>query len=396
MDVITTLHLRGCAVHASIIVSLANADMTMKKILALLIIIAIAAYLLFWPVSIEPVAWQAPTAPALEGPYATNTTLSDSRILGKDEGIGPEDVAIDDEGDLYVGYVDGRIVRFDPDGNNPDLIANTEGRPLGLDFAPSGNLIVADGYKGLLSISAAGAITTLSDSANGLAYGFTDDVDVDSNGIAYFSDASSKFGPAMHARDDIMEHGGHGRLLRYDPATNQAEVLLDGLQFANGIALSQNEDFVLVTETGNYRIVRYWLKGDKAGTHDIFMDNLPGIPDGISANGDGTFWLALFSPRNAMLDSLSDKPLLRKVAFRMPSFLQPQPVHHGFVLGLDEQGQVTHNLQDNSDGAFAPITSAEQHGNTLYLGSLTEPRFAAYPLGDNSAATRSNDGDSNK
>ena len=396
MNVITTLHLRGCAVHASIIVSLANADMTMKKILALLIIIAIAAYLLFWPVSIEPVAWQAPTAPALEGPYATNTTLSDSRILGKDEGIGPEDVAIDDEGYLYVGYVDGRIVRFDPDGKNPDLIANTEGRPLGLDFAPSGNLIVADGYKGLLSISAAGAITTLSDSANGLAYGFTDDVDVDSNGIAYFSDASSKFGPAMHARDDIMEHGGHGRLLRYDPATNQAEVLLDGLQFANGIALSQNEDFVLVTETGNYRIVRYWLKGDKAGTHDIFMDNLPGIPDGISANGDGTFWLALFSPRNAMLDSLSDKPLLRKVAFRMPSFLQPQPVHHGFVLGLDEQGQVTHNLQDNSDGAFAPITSAEQHGNTLYLGSLTEPRFAAYPLGDNSAATRSNHGDSNK
>ena len=272
MDVITTLHLRGCAVHASIIVSLANADMTMKKILALLIIIAIAAYLLFWPVSIEPVAWQAPTAPALEGPYATNTTLSDSRILGKDEGIGPEDVAIDDEGYLYVGYVDGRIVRFDPDGKNPDLIANTEGRPLGLDFAPSGNLIVADGYKGLLSISAAGAITTLSDSANGLAYGFTDDVDVDSSGIAYFSDASSKFGPAMHARDDIMEHGGHGRLLRYDPGTEQAEVLLDGLQFANGIALSQNEDFVLVTETGNYRIVRYWLKGDKAGTHDIFMD----------------------------------------------------------------------------------------------------------------------------
>ena len=370
--------------------------MTMKKILALLIIIAIAAYLLFWPVSIEPVAWQAPTAPALEGPYATNTTLSDSRILGKDEGIGPEDVAIDDEGYLYVGYVDGRIVRFDPDGNNPDLIANTEGRPLGLDFAPSGNLIVADGYKGLLSINAAGAITTLSDSANGLAYGFTDDVDVDSSGIAYFSDASSKFGPAMHARDDIMEHGGHGRLLRYDPGTEQAEVLLDGLQFANGIALSQNEDFVLVTETGNYRIVRYWLKGNKAGTHDIFMDNLPGIPDGISANGDGTFWLALFSPRNAMLDSLSDKPLLRKVAFRMPSFLQPQPVHHGFVLGLDEQGQVTHNLQDNSDGAFAPITSAEQHGNTLYLGSLTEPRFAAYPLGDNSAATRSNNGDSNK
>mgnify|MGYP000277074511 CR=1 FL=1 len=338
------------------------------------------AYLLLWPVGVDPVVWEAPVAPAMTGQFAPNGYLKDAEVLGLDDGIGPEDVAIDDEGYLYVGYVDGRIVRFDPDGNNPDLIANTEGRPLGLDFAPSGNLIVADGYKGLLSISAAGAITTLSDSANGLAYGFTDDVDVDSNGIAYFSDASSKFGPAMHARDDIMEHGGHGRLLRYDPATNQAEVLLDGLQFANGIALSQNEDFVLVTETGNYRIVRYWLKGDKAGTHDIFMDNLPGIPDGISANGDGTFWLALFSPRNAMLDSLSDKPLLRKVAFRLPEFLQPQPAHHAFVLGLNEQGQVTHNLQHNAPEAFAPITSVEQVGNTLYLGSLTASAFAAYVL----------------
>ncbi len=367
----------------------------MKKILALIIIAAIATYLLFWPVSIEPVAWQAPAAPALEGPYATNTVLADSRILGKDEGTGPEDVAINNKGDLYVGYVDGRIVRFDPDGKNPDLIANTQGRPLGLDFDPYGNLIIADGYKGLLSVSPSGAITTLSNTAGGVPYGFTDDVDVDSNGVAYFSDASSKFGPAMHARDDIMEHGGHGRLLRYDPSTELTEVLLDGLQFANGIALSKNEDFVLVTETGSYQIVRYWLKGDKAGSHDIFMDNLPGIPDGISANGDGTFWLALFSPRNAMLDSLSDKPLLRKVAFRMPSFLQPQPVHHGFVLGLNEQGEITHNLQDNSDSAFAPITSAEQHGNTLYLGSLTEPRFAAYPLPDATHA-ENNVGDNGK
>ena len=77
---------------------------------------------------------------------------------------------------------------------------------------------------------------------------------------------------------------------------------------------------------------------------------------------------------------LSDKPLLRKMAFRLPEMLQPQPAHHGFVLGLDENGAVIHNLQATGPDAFAPITSAEQHGDTLYLGSLTEPRFAGYPL----------------
>lgn len=352
----------------------------MKKIAALVVIAVIAAYLLFWPVPIEPVAWQAPQAPALEGPYAVNEKLANVSQFGQGEGIGPEDVAIDDNGYFYVGYDDGRIVRFDPDGKHPDLIADTKGRPLGLDFDPAGNLIVADGYKGLLSIAPSGAIKALSQRAEGIDFGFTDDVDVDSNGIAYFTDASSKFGPAMKARDDVLEHGGHGRFLRYDPATGTTDVLLDGLQFANGVALSQNEDFVLVTETGNYSVVRYWLKGDKAGTHDIFFDNLPGIPDGISANGNGTFWVALFSPRNAMLDSMSDKPLLRKVAFRLPEFLQPQPAHHAFVLGLNEQGQVTHNLQHNAPEAFAPITSVEQVGNTLYLGSLTASAFAAYVL----------------
>jgi len=353
----------------------------MRKIL-LLMLAAIAGYLFFWPVPIEPVAWQAPPAPALEGPYERNDRLNRFRSLGQNQGSGPEDVAIDDRGRLYVGYEDGRVVRFRPDGSGPELLADTGGRPLGLDLAPDGHLIVADGYRGLLSIDDRGAVTVLSRSAGGVPFGFTDDVDVARDGRIYFSDASSKFGPAMKARDDIMEHGGHGRLLRYDPASGATEILLDGLQFANGVALSRDEDFVLVNETGSYRITRYWLKGDKAGTHDLFLDNLPGLPDGISANGHGTFWLALYSPRNALLDAMSDKPLLRKMAFRLPELLQPQPAHHAFVLGLDEDAAVIHNLQGTGTGAFAPITSAEQHGDTLYLGSLTERRFAAYSLAD--------------
>ncbi|MDX1803431.1 MAG: SMP-30/gluconolactonase/LRE family protein [Alcanivorax sp.] len=356
----------------------------MKKRIALLIIAGVAGYLLFWPVPIQPVAWHAPKAPALQGQYAVNQKLASVTLLGKGAGIGPEDVAIDADGNLYAGYQDGRLVRMNANGKHPDLITDTHGRPLGLDFAPDGSLVVADGYRGLLRVNVeSGATQVLTDSAAGLRFGFADDVDVASDGRIYFSDASSKFGPAMKGRDDIIEHGGHGRLLRYDPASGKTEVLLDGLQFANGIALSQNEDFVLVNETGSYRITRYWLKGAKAGSHDIFLDNLPGIPDGVSANGNGTFWLALFSPRNAMLDGMADKPLLRKVAYRLPAFLQPQPVHHAFVLGLNEQGQVIANLQDDGNNAFSPITSVEQRSNTLYLGSLTEDSLASYPLGEN-------------
>ena len=349
-----------------------------KSILALLL--AALGYLLFWPVPVEPVAWQAPQAPALEGPYAINDALADVTWLADGEGTGPEDVAIDAQGMAYVGYDDGRVVRFDANGENPDLIADTGGRPLGLDFAPDGSLVVADAIKGLLRIGQGGQIDVLATEADGVPFRFTDDVDVADNGKIFFSDASSKFGPAMKARDDIIEHGGHGRLLEHDPATGRTRTLLGGLQFANGVAMCPDQRCVLVTQTGSYDIVRYWLAGEKAGQHDIFLANLPGIPDGISSNGKDTYWVALFTPRNALLDAMSDKPFLRKVAFRLPEFLQPQPAAHAFVLGLTLDGEVSHNLQHVGEQSFHPITSVEQHGGTLYLGSLTQPAYARLSL----------------
>ncbi|MDF1821274.1 MAG: SMP-30/gluconolactonase/LRE family protein [Alcanivoracaceae bacterium] len=353
----------------------------MKKIILVLVLAALG-YLLFWPVPVEPVAWQAPQAPALDGAYAPNDRLAGVIRLAEGEGTGPEDVAIDALGMLYVGYDDGRVVRFDARGENPDLIADTGGRPLGLDFAPDGTLVVADAVKGLLRIGPGGQIDVLATGADGVPFRFTDDVDVADNGKIYFSDASSKFGPAMKARDDVIEHGGHGRLLEHDPASGNTRVLLDGLQFANGVAMCARQDCVLVTQTGSYNIVRYWLSGDTAGQHDIFLDNLPGIPDGISSNGTDTYWVALFAPRNALLDAMSDTPFLRKMAFRLPAFLQPQPAAHAFVLGLDQDGNVTHNLQHEGPDSFHPITSVEQHQGTLYFGSLMQPAFARMPLAD--------------
>jgi sugar lactone lactonase YvrE len=340
------------------------------------VILLLLAYLLLWPVPVDPVVWEAPEAPALEGRFAVNDRLAEVRRLGEGVGDGPEDVAVDAEGRIYVGYDDGRIVRFDAAGERPEVFAETGGRPLGLSFDGEGNLVVADGYAGLLRVSPDGAVEVLATEAEGVRFGFTDDVDVAEDGAIYFTDASSKFGPAMKARDDILEHGGHGRLLRYDPASKTTTVLLRGLQFANGVAVAPDQRSVFVTQTGNYDIVRYWIAGDGAGRHETFFANLPGIPDGISSNGRDTLWLALFAPRNAFLDAMSRFPLLRKIVFRLPRWLQPEPAAHAFVLGLSLEGEVVHNLQHASAESFHPITSVEEVNGKLYLGSLTQPAFA--------------------
>jgi hypothetical protein len=161
-------------------------------------------------------------------------------------------------------------------------------------------------------------------------------------------------------------------LLVYDPKTNKTTTLLKNLYFANGVALSPDESFVLINETYMYRIQKYWLKGNKAGSSEIFIDNLPGFPDNISSNEKGIFWVALFNPRNNFIEMSSNKPFLRKIVLRLPESLQPQPINHSFILGLDENAKVVHNLQYQSDDAYSPITSVKQYNDNLYFGSLTQ------------------------
>lgn len=353
----------------------------MKKLLGalLVLVLAAAAYLALWPVPVEPVAWEAPDAPGLTGPYAVNDELAGVEWLAKDIAEGPEDVAVDARGRIYGAYADGRIRRMASDGTQVEVFADTGGRPLGLAWAPDGSLVVADAERGLLVVRRNGTVRTLATGAGGLPFGFADDVDVAADGTVYFSDASHKFG-IHEVMADITEHGGHGRLFKYEPLADEVTVLLDGLQFANGVAVGPGERYVLVNETGSYRVLRYWLTGARAGSHDVFIDNLPGFPDNVSFNGEDTFWLAIYAPRNAALDFMADKPFLRKVAYRLPAALQPAPARHAIALGLNPDGEVIHNLQDASADAYAPVTSVEQVGDMLYLGSLSAPAIARRPV----------------
>ena len=270
-------------------------------------------------------------------------------------------------------------MRLQADGNRPEVFANTQGRPLGLGFDPNGNLIVADAIKGLLSIAPDGSVTVLTTTADGLAFGCTNDLDVAADGTIYFTDATSKF-PLSNFTADLLEHRGNGRFFAYDPKTKTTHTLLRDLSFANGVAVSPDQSFVLVVETGAYRIHRVWLSGPKQGQSDIFIDNLPGFPDGISSNGKNRFWLALVTPRDVALDKLLPRPFLRKVIARLPKFLQPAPKRYGFVLGLDPHGSVIENLQNGSPDCYAEIANAVERNGALYFGSIGESTVGRYRL----------------
>lgn len=355
-------------------------------ILLPLLLVAIVAYLLAWPVPIDPAAWEPPEAPSTEsGVHAANDRLAGVERLAEGVGEGPEAVVFDREGRMITGFHDGRVMRFDADGGNPELLADTRGRPLGLHALSDGSVIVADAVEGLLRISD-GYAYTLSISADGVPYRFVDDVVVDAaERMAYFTDASSRFG-YEEVMADAFEHRPHGRVIAYDLENDEVRVLAEDLYFANGITLGPDEQYLVFTETTRYQVQRLWLEGERAGETEVLIDNLPGFPDNITFNGEDRFWLAIYSPRDPALDALLARPFLRKVAYRLPAALQPGPSQHAYVLALSPEGEVLADLQHVGEGAYAPITSAIEHDGHLYLGSLSAPAIGrialdALPLG---------------
>jgi sugar lactone lactonase YvrE len=240
-------------------------------------------------------------------------------------------------------------------------------------------LIVADAIKGLLSVNKAGEVKVLADEADGVKFGCLNDLDIGADGTIYFTEASNKF-PMSQFANDILEHQPNGRLLALDPQSRRPRTLLRNIYFANGVAVSPDQTFVLVAETGMYRIRRVWLKEPKMGQNDIFIDNLPGFPDGISSNRRDRFWLALVTPRQALFDRMLPYPSVRKIVARLPKFLQPAPQHYSFVLGLDLQGQIVENLQNGSPDCYAQIANVVEHNNTLYFGSIGEDTVGRFPL----------------
>jgi sugar lactone lactonase YvrE len=338
----------------------------------------VVAYLALWPVPVDPVAWRPPEAPS-DARFAPNGGFRGLERLGVGVALGPEATAIDREGRVYTGTRDGRILRLDRGAAAFREVARTGGRPLGMAFGPAGELYVCDALRGLLAVDPSGAIRTLATGHGGIPFGFVDDVDVGPDGTVYFSDASSKF-PLHHEREDVLEHGGRGRLLAYHPGTGTTELLLSGLQFANGVAVAGDGSYVLVNETGSYRIVRTWLSGPRRGTSEPFAENLPGLPDNLTwSPARRAFWVALYSPRVPALDALAPYPSLRKVVLRIPFALQPQPAPEGFAVAIGEGGRVVDVLRDASPGAYAPVTSVRERDGVLWIGSLSADGLARVP-----------------
>uniref|UniRef100_A0A5B7B917 Strictosidine synthase conserved region domain-containing protein n=1 Tax=Davidia involucrata TaxID=16924 RepID=A0A5B7B917_DAVIN len=343
------------------------------------------------------------TPPPITG---SHDQLHTAEIIHLTGAVGPESLTFHPNGEgPYTGVSDGRILKWQGVGHGWVDFAVTSsqrkecvspfapkmehicGRPLGLRFdQKTGDLYIADAYLGLQVVGPNGGLATqLVTEVEGQPLRFTNDLDIDEHeDVIYFTDTSTSF----HRRQfisSVLSGDKTGKLMRYEKSSKKVTVVLQGLAFANGVALSKDGSFVLVAETTTCKITRLWLQGPNAGQFDIFAE-LPGFPDNVRRNSKGEFWVALHAKRGLLAkwiisNSWVGKTLLKlPLSFKQLHYLLVGRKAHATAIKLSQEGEVLEVLEDSEGKSLRFISEVEEKNGKLWIGSVMMPFIGIYNL----------------
>ena len=359
----------------------------MKKILlSSLVLLTIYFVVLLNSCAIHPVAWQPKKTPPFTSTALLNEKLAAASKISLNGWLGPEDIVFDSLGNLYCGvhnedFSDGRILKIDTSGKIEEFY-NSGCWVAGLHFNKENNLIALSHRQGLISIDTKKSVTVLAEKdEKGNRFLIPNGLDLASDGKIYFTNTSEISAYNIkYGRKLILEMIPRGALYCYDTKTQTLKTLISGTYFGNGVVLSKDEDYLLMVETTKYRILKYWLKGSKIGTTEIFMENLQGFPNGISIRENGTYWLGFTTKRNEALDKIHPKAGMKKLVYGLPNFLQPKADKFGMVMNISTNGSIIDALFDTKGIVLFEAGAVKEHKGYLYIGGDVIPYIGKYKL----------------
>ena len=344
---------------------------------------------------VNPAVVPLAPAPSLKdkgSPFAPNDRLVDAEPIGLDQVEGPEDVILDRQDQLYGSTRDGNIIRFSGARfERREVFAHIGGRPLGMQFDKDENLIVCVAGMGVYGVKPSGEVFKVTDETNRTwtklnddsRIRMADDLDIGPDGKIYFSDCTTRYELTTNTLD-IIEGRPNGRVLCFDPATGKSTTVIKRFYFPNGVCVAHDGRSFFVASTSACRIFRHWIKGPNSGKTEIFIDELPGLPDNINRASDGNYWLALVGIRTPTYDLASRKAAFRRrMVKQVPTdeWLAPG-LNHGCVLKFDEAGDVLESYWDPTGISHSTVTSMREHKGYLYLGGLENNRIGRIHLTD--------------
>jgi sugar lactone lactonase YvrE len=337
--------------------------------------------------SIEPQAWTPPAKPTFESALRLNDALLDVEKFDLLGYSGAEEFVSDSAGNIYTGvhasptdFTNGAILKLTKEGRVEEFV-KTDAWVTGMAFDVKGDLLALMNGVGLVKIKDGKIDTLLTHVGENTPILMGTGLKIADDGKVYFANLSAtNQSSTKYFNRLILEMKPTGGIYCYDPKTESLEVISEGNYFANGLELSGGEDYLLVSETSKYRILKYWIAGPKKGVMEVFMDNLPGFPNNIYRNPRGDYWIGFTTKRNDQLDNIHPKPGMKKLVYSMPEFLQPAPERFGMVLEVNPKGEVLRALYDSAGKEVQESGAVYEYEGALYLGGDVVSSISKYKL----------------
>jgi hypothetical protein len=327
---------------------------------------------------------KAVTIPPMDGALKPNTALDDALVVLGIEA--PDNLCADgskllfSSGDTVFGLRSGQV----------EEIQSFDAPVTALAVSPSGDVAIGldNGKLGLMPRQGSPReLPATSNLACPTALAF------DTSGALYVAHGSARHRPSDWAVD-LMSKNASGSVWRFDPTGNSAaQMVSEGLAFPNGLLADRNA--VIVAESWQHRIIRI----SEGGAQEPILQKLPGYPARLAPAGDGGVWLALFAPRNRLIEfTLLENAYREQMMRDVPreywiapaltsgkSFLEPlqcggvrtMGIHkpwspsrsYGLVVKLDSQLRPVASFHSRANGSRHGITSVAEVGGRVFAAS---------------------------
>ncbi|MEI9402579.1 hypothetical protein [Mesorhizobium argentiipisi] len=319
---------------------------------------------------------KAITVPPLDGAFRPNARLDEAGIVVELDA--PDDLACTSGGQILVASGK-QIFELDRLGHRATALVSFDETITALAAMPDGSVVVAfdDGRLRRWLGGNDSTVLDLPEIACPTALAVLDPSTV------LVAQGSQSRRPSEWRRD-FLERNSSGAVWAVELSKGRARRLADGLAFPNGIAPIDEGRHVLVSEAWCNRLVKIVLEG---GSPQPILGDLPGYPSRLVHARDGGFWLALFAPRNRLIEFvLSEAKFRRKMMAEVapelwvaPALSPPrtfmEPLQCGSVrtMGISKAWAPTrsYGLIVRLDKNLVPVASYHSRANGLRHGTTS-------------------------
>lgn len=233
---------------------------------------------------------KAITIPPLDGPLKANTALEEAEVALT--AAAPDNLCSYRGG--LICSTGNDLLFAEGGGAAPRELAQFQAPVSALAVSPAGDIAVGLDDGALTLIRADGAREDLT-SPEGLACPVA--MAFGPDGALFLAQGSARNRPSDWALD-LMQGNASGSVWRLDPQGKAAACLAKDLAFPYGLLVQENGGAVVVAESWRHRLVR--LRPSAAP--EPVLTKLPGYPARLAPARDGGAWLALFAPRNRLIE----------------------------------------------------------------------------------------------